>query len=133
MEDPNDEIWVKISGGDNEKGLTKHRVKKMYRYVSQQCLSVLTSLILCIEQGLSNQYNPVKQQFKQQQLLAQKEESKDPQMSRSREASKTDLLISESDPNDHFPAVNKGFQDYIPDQPLFETLISLLKVDTLLS
>ena len=89
MEDPNDEIWVKISGdnsaqqkakqmhaGSQEKGLTKHRVKKIYRYVSQQCLYVMTSLILCIEQVLFNQWNPVKLASKQKQDLSKNEESK---------------------------------------------------------
>ena len=65
MDDPNDEIWVKISGGENEFGLIKHRVKKMYRYVSQQCLFVLTSLILCIEQIILNPFNPVKVEYMQ--------------------------------------------------------------------
>ena len=58
MEDLNDETWVKLDDSQEE-GLTKHRVKKIYRYVSQQCLYILTSLILSFEQLVANRYNPV--------------------------------------------------------------------------
>ena len=58
MEDLNDETWVKLDDSQEE-GLTKHRVKKIYRYVSQQCLYILTSLILGFEQLVANRYNPV--------------------------------------------------------------------------
>ena len=57
MDDLNDETWVKWD--DQEEGLTKHRVKKIYRYISQQCLYTLTSLVLSIEQVAVNEFNPV--------------------------------------------------------------------------
>ena len=57
MDDLNDETWVKWDG--QEEGLTKHRVKKIYRYISQQCLYTLTSLMLSVEQLTANEFNPV--------------------------------------------------------------------------
>ena len=58
MDDPNVSSYIKIHE-ETDFGLTKHILMKLHRFVSQQTLQVLTSLLLCLEQKLQNNFNPV--------------------------------------------------------------------------
>jgi hypothetical protein len=58
MDDPNVSSYIKIKE-ETDFGLTKNRVTRLHRFVSQQTLQVLTSLLLCLEQKLQNKFNPV--------------------------------------------------------------------------
>lgn len=58
----NEEIWIEYDKREPKQGMMKNRMKKIYRYLAQQTLYVVTSLTLCLEQLLFNPHNPVKLQ-----------------------------------------------------------------------